>query len=114
DMVKGMIGFDPVVTKKGGFRCFWSLDSGWGTFRMEPGRAKIEVLRGSLEVATLKLPFAALRSSGPSLRSTSLARHDVSKVSLGGKPVEFAARAGRITFRPPVRIEPGRKLVVTF
>jgi len=28
DMVKGMIGFNPVGTKKGSFRCFWSLDSG--------------------------------------------------------------------------------------
>lgn len=34
DMVRGMIGFDPVRMDGDTFRCFWSLDSGWGVLRL--------------------------------------------------------------------------------
>ncbi|MHC4200072.1 MAG: GH116 family glycosyl-hydrolase [Planctomycetota bacterium] len=100
DMVKGAVGFNPLKPKAGKFRCFWSLETGWGTFRMKPGRVEIEVLAGTLEVAELRLPF--------------LARRKVGKVSLGGDKVEFTAERGRIEMSSPARIEPGRKLAVAF
>ena len=46
DMVRGMIGFDPLQVPEEGYRTVWSLDSGWGTFSMTPGRLTLAVLAG--------------------------------------------------------------------
>ena len=39
DLVQGMLGFDPVRSPQGKFRCFWSLDSGWGDVNIERKKA---------------------------------------------------------------------------
>ena len=59
DMTKRALGFNPVRLREGRFRCFWSLDSGWGEFEMGPGTAEVRVLYGSLELDSLHLPFLA-------------------------------------------------------
>ena len=57
DMVKGEIGFDPIMSGKPSFRCLWSLDSGWGTISVSPERVELAVLAGTLTLHALRLPF---------------------------------------------------------
>ena len=90
DMVRGMIGFNPLQPKDGAFRCFWSLDCGWGTFAMQPGQATLQVLYGALPLSCLRLPF--------------LAGARIAKVTLDDKPVEFGADQGTLSFAPAITI----------
>jgi hypothetical protein len=66
DMTRGRIGFRPLRTRKGSFRCFWSLDSGWGEFELTPRAAEIRVLSGRLRLREVELPFTprAVRAAG--------------------------------------------------
>lgn len=54
DAGKGHIGFSPLVDT-GEFRCFWSLDSGWGSVAFSGDAVTISILRGGLTVRTLQL-----------------------------------------------------------
>jgi hypothetical protein len=66
DMVKGEIGFDPIVVgdndvleggyQGDGYKTIWSLDSGWGVFALKDGAATLSVLGGSLNLKKLMLP----------------------------------------------------------
>jgi hypothetical protein len=62
DMAQGMIGFNPLQPKNGCFKCFWSLDSGWGEFEMSLGQAQLRLLYGQLSLKSLKLPFVTEQS----------------------------------------------------
>ena len=57
DMARGMIGFNPVRAPDH-YRTVWSLDSGWGTFAMAPGRLVLTVLAGELTLASIRVPAA--------------------------------------------------------
>ncbi|MCB0053177.1 MAG: hypothetical protein KDE24_26955, partial [Caldilinea sp.] len=48
----------PVRMENGRFRCFWSLDSGWGEVEVTPSGAELRVLYGQLELRSLALPLA--------------------------------------------------------
>ena len=52
------IGFDPRVATGGAFRGFWSSAEAWGTITIERGRAELQVLYGTLVLASLGLPLA--------------------------------------------------------
>ena len=99
DMVKGEIGFNPLRPKAGRFRCFWSLDSGWGEFEMEPGSAEVRLLEGTLKLNALDLPFAA--------------RKKVKAAAVGGKRIGFTQDGGTVRFERAARIGKGRALKVT-
>ncbi|WP_106767396.1 GH116 family glycosyl-hydrolase [Paenibacillus faecalis] len=62
NMVEGMIGFHPVQSTEDAFRILWSLDTGWGTFEMNPEQICIQVLGGKLDLNVLKLPVKVLGS----------------------------------------------------
>jgi len=96
DMVTGELGFDPVGAAGGRFRCFWSLDSGWGEFESDPAGAELRLLYGRLELAALDLPF--------------LTGQPVSRATLDGMPVTFQQEAGRVAFEGRLRIEEGQVL----
>jgi hypothetical protein len=57
DMVKGFIGFDPLVWDGGQFECFWALNNGWGSVQMTPSSFILNVLYGDLSLRGLRLPF---------------------------------------------------------
>src|SRR5690606_14173091 len=76
DLVNGHIGFDPVWTADGPFRCFWSLGSGWGVFETDRKRSRLTVLAGHLDVKTLSLPYLDEASEV--------------RLELAGSPVTFA------------------------
>ena len=61
NLAAGEIGFAPVQTRKGRFRCFWSLDPAWGAFVREPNGVELHVASGRLKLRTLRLPFACGR-----------------------------------------------------
>jgi len=98
NLVTKHIGFNPVRTENGKFKCFWSLGTGWGAFEMKPDQILIHVQYGKLEVKTLKLPFL----KGRKLKC----------ISLGEYEVQFENYNGEITFSKPISIEKGEKLII--
>jgi uncharacterized protein (DUF608 family) len=120
DLGRGMIGFDPAGYRRpkgsAGFslparagrrrlkpalptKCFWSLDSGWGVFEATPKTVTLRVLRGSLKLRSLELPF--------------LRRGGAAHVRLGKRSVQFAHSRGRLDLSTPVTITPRAPLLVT-
>lgn len=100
DMVRQILGFQPIQTQPGPFRCFWSLDAGWGQFRMEPeGSCDLQVLYGTLPLRALRLPALADRT--------------VVQVTLAGTPVAFGQSGGDIRLDTGCEIQAGQTLRVT-
>ncbi len=58
DMPKKTIGFNPIV--KGDFKCFWSLDNGWGIFEKADNEIVLTVLYGRLELSVLKIHVTSI------------------------------------------------------
>ncbi len=98
DMVKGQIGFDPIMTGEGGFGCLWSLDSAWGTFVLTPDRAELHVIEGVLTLSALRLPFLSPEAIGG--------------VSYCGSAPACDSIAGGLDFAQPLLVDGGSKLVV--
>jgi len=99
DMVKGMIGFDPVILKGKAFSCFWSLDCGWGEYMLQrPGIAEIRVHRGTLRLKVLRYPFM----SGMKVR----------RVSCDNKSLAFTQRGAEIELAKETLIKEGQVLCV--
>jgi uncharacterized protein (DUF608 family) len=106
DMTQGMIGFNPLPSghrgwtdTAGSFRCFWSLDSGWGEFVLTPDRAELIVHYGTLTLRTLRLPFLAGRAVGG--------------INLEGSETGFSQEAGEINLAEPALLTPHQRLCVT-
>ncbi len=91
DMAKGLIGFNPVQVPEEEFRCFWSLEAGWGQFRMTPGKCTLQVLYGNLPLQILQLPFLADRTLDRVTRDEEPVAHertDNSVIFLGGIEIQ--------------------------
>lgn len=58
DMARQSMGFHPTHIPAGGFRCFWSLGTAWGTIEIRSDRAALRVLYGQLAIRSLGLPLA--------------------------------------------------------
>ncbi len=106
-----MIGFAPRVYAKD-FKCFWSVDSGWGMFtqRIGPRRvaATIEVRFGSLTIRQFTLQWLGRESRSKRVRVN--VRLD------GHRAAASAAAAGStvtVTFDAPIQIDEPKALRVT-
>lgn len=99
DMVEGMVGFDPIIgQERGPFRCFWSLDAGWGLIEIDTARVKLDVRQGHLHLARLQLPFLDLDR--------------IDSVHLGQQPVAWQQTGNHVLgFAPSVIIERNASLV---
>lgn len=62
DLPHGAVGFNPIVNKEN-FKCFWGLGNGWGTVSIKDKRTEIRVLKGSLTLNTLLLPYIGKKVS---------------------------------------------------
>ncbi len=98
DMAKGMIGFNPIRGTDGGFRCFWSLDPGWGVVEMASGGTALKVLYGELKIKTIKIPLA----SGMQINS----------VEISGSAVNFKYSDGGILLDDFTKITAGGNLTI--
>jgi len=98
DMPRGMIGFSPMRTVKGRFRCFWSLDSGWGEFEQTPSSVELRLLSGWLKLKTFRLG--------------KLGRKKVKRITLGGKAIPFEREGSDLQLKRTVRIKEGQALRV--
>lgn len=96
DMVRGWIGFNPIQPQNGRFRCFWSLDSGWGEFEMKPGQFEIHLAYGQLHLHSLNLPLT----------------ETIQGATIDGERVSFTQAAGEIHFPRQVCIQKGQTLRV--
>ena len=90
------LSFEPVQAEDGRFRCFWSLDSGWGEFVMAPDAVEVRVLYGSLDVQALRLPF--------------LANQSVQSIRVGAQTVAFTQTGDAINLAGVTRIGQGQAL----
>lgn len=98
DMVRGHMGFRPVRMDEGRFRCFWSLDSGWGEIEITPGGAELRVLYGRLDLRSLALAGAQA----------------VASVTLGAEELIFGQAGNTIRLDAEVTIPVGAALHVRF
>ena len=98
DLTQGKLGFNPVRWDDGRFRCFWSLEPGWGEFVAGPGYAEVRVLYGSLELKVLRLPYVAERT--------------IRRVTLGDQPADYSRVGDEIHFTKPVKVAAGQTLRV--
>jgi hypothetical protein len=96
DMVRQEIGFRPVRLIDGCFRCFWSLDSGWGEFELTPTRAEVRLCSGRLDLTTLRLPEECT----------------VRSVHVGAAAVAFTYAAGKLRLDEGVRLSVDAPLTV--
>ncbi len=119
DAAEGMIGFNPVADKANAsdnainvinstsdifFRCFWSLDGGYGVFEHDPseGEVIITITGGQLKLGSVILPF--------------LNGHRIISVSLAGTTIccfEFD-NSGKFTFKPHIYIGKNNKLEIKY
>ena len=91
DMRRGWIGFDPKIRQDGKFRSIWSTGTGWGDVWIEDGAATIEVVGGTLAVATVFV-------QGITFDTETIAAAAQEPITLG----RVALHAGRaITLRDP-------------
>jgi non-lysosomal glucosylceramidase len=92
DMTQKIIGFNPLTLEES-FKCFWSLDSGWGEVVIDKTSLNLKVHYGQLELKIVHLPFAK----------------NIQAVILNNKPSEFDYRDGYVQFAKPliVRQEEG-------
>jgi hypothetical protein len=97
DMVNQRIGFNPVQTNKGHFRCFWSLDSGWGEYVQTPTGCEVRVLAGTLTLRQVNLPALAGNSVA---------------ITVAGEAVAATAADDEFTFAQPAQIAAGQSLQV--
>ncbi len=57
DMVRGVVGFNPLILEDEVFRCFWSLDKGWGDVSISQTSCNLIVRYGVLQLKGINLPF---------------------------------------------------------
>ena len=57
DMTQRLLGFIPRWHGAGTFRCFWSLDAGWGEVLCTADHLEIIVKAGAVPLRRLRLPF---------------------------------------------------------
>jgi len=98
DMVRRVIGFDPIHSQDGRFRCFWSLDSGWGEFEMWASQAEVRVLHGELPLRVLGLPWVAEKK--------------VQLIRLDDERVPFTQDGGEVRFTGTIHLQRGQTLQV--
>ncbi|MBI1278838.1 MAG: hypothetical protein GC179_11980 [Anaerolineaceae bacterium] len=99
DMVSGMIGFDPILNTGEPFRCFWSLDSGWGEYVKTDTQLELRLLYGHIRLKQFQLPNGMT--------------NPISSVTLNGQPVAFQAENGLLTFNNWVTINSDESLTLS-
>ena len=105
DMVKGVIGFTPILPSPAAgerpaerpFRCFWSLDSGWGEFVQTADGCELRVLSGELKISELRLGCLA---------------EQIAASAHAGDAVTFVQEANALRFSTPVQLTPAQSLRV--
>lgn len=100
DMVKKMIGFDPIQVKDGNFRCFWCLDSGWGEFEMCSDQLRLRGLKGTLSLIFFELPHKFGIS--------------IERVMLGEQEIRFRLEQNCLCFEEEIQIVQRQSLLVRF
>lgn len=96
DMTEEMIGFNPYQTSEDGFKCFWSLASGWGIFETERNKVIIKVLYGKLSVKKIHLPFVK----------------DVTIVSVSTERISSRFINNTLLFDNSIKVSSGNEIII--
>ncbi len=98
DMSQRVIGFDPVKLPKTGFRCIWSLDSGWGEVEFVGAHVAVRLLGGELTLDAIDLPFVR--------------KFKELDVRISGQSLAISRKGARIRFGTTVVMSAGAELLV--
>jgi non-lysosomal glucosylceramidase len=99
DLTIGMIGFHPLDLENGRFKCFWSLDPGWGMVEFTPQNIEFQVLYGAINLHEMRLPI-------------DLVMH-IKKIHLGAQVAAFTIDTDRVVFEKAAHITPGNILKIS-
>ncbi|SFT10168.1 GH116 family glycosyl-hydrolase [Paenibacillus sp. BC26] len=97
DMVNGHVGFNP-IDRRESYETFWSLEAGWGIFKLETGKAELHVQYGELSLLSFGLPF--------------LSEHDIAEIRVDGYKVDWKWEKGNIVFSQQRTISQGNRLEI--
>ena len=122
DMPHRKLGFDPIHSADfdshsgSGYSTIWSVDSGWGVFRLDPGVVRLTVYFGSIELSELRLPRAytdvtAARVERSDETGSSMAAAGV-EVDHSGAAVQYSLADRAVAFTSTVKIDAGQTLVL--
>ncbi len=98
DLTRGRVGFNPIRLVDGRFQAFWSLGTGWGTYRQDSRRIELQILSGTLTIHCLQLPF--------------LKNNEASEVSLAGRRLAFEQTGGDVILAETITLQRGSRLVI--
>lgn len=99
NMSQGHIGFSPVINRDK-FRCFWSLDSGWGEFIHENNTIQLSVKKGYLKLR--------------SFYSELLREKTKISVEQDKKDIRLTLDTGKVRFEDEVCIAPDKNLYIHY
>jgi non-lysosomal glucosylceramidase len=99
DLPNQRVGFNPPRLQDGLFQTFWSLGSGWGSYRQTPSTVELTVLAGTLELACLRLPF--------------LAAGEIQSAVVDHQAISFQQPADQVIFTPPLQLNKDTRLILS-
>lgn len=97
DTANRSIGFNPRIRRER-FRCFWSLNKGWGSFAYDDGQLSLQVAKGELALQTFS--------------SDLLADREVMQVSVGNVEIAYRRQGNGLTFADAVILNEAAGLIV--
>jgi non-lysosomal glucosylceramidase len=97
DMVQGHIGFNPAINSDP-FRCFWSLNLGWGFFSHEDGQIALHVQKGQLTIKS----FSSALLDGKKILAIRSAENQLS----------FHREANRVIFDRMIQLDPETPMIL--
>jgi non-lysosomal glucosylceramidase len=95
---EGMIGFHPKQLADGKFQTFWSLESGWGLFNVSEDGIRLQALKGSLPLSSLRLPNEWLDR--------------VTTIQLANAAIPFEIMAAQIVFQIVILLDESHDLLL--
>lgn len=98
DMVRGHIGFSPKINREN-FYCFWSLDTGWGSFQRQRNQIQLTVKHGRISLRSFACDVFKAKK--------------IEAVAVDNRKISFRLKDGSVYFRSPVNIGAEETLCVT-
>jgi len=90
DMTKGHIGFSPKINREN-FYCFWSLNTGWGSFEIQENRVQFTVKSGYIFLNSFMCDVFKTKQ--------------IEVITVGDREVSFIVKDGCVRFESTITIK---------
>ncbi len=98
DMVEGKIGFNPKINREQ-FRCFWSLNKGWGEVYADSNNITFSVLYGEIQLNVFT--------------SDLLAQRIITGITLAEVSIPYEISEQILRFKKPITVQAGDTLIIS-